>query len=247
MRLSAARSKCTEVCRTFVRSYFFYSSPACVPERMRQHFSRWALICSGAAIAQCLAGARSSCGNMSATVSIRSACANVGSHYRQHAGAGLEEFAARLRRFAHGKSRRAIKILVMGNSVARWNKFLASQVSAACCTAHSRHSISKSTRATSRAALGLPTSCTAAVASGKTRASFSYTLRSSISHGRPAVAAHGIIPQAVGSGHQAAHSAQLEVLTSAARLRAKLRRVSGFGATSTTSDAADDRGWLPVA
>ena len=65
---------------------------------------------------------------MSATVSIRSACANVGSHYRQHAGAGLEEFAARLRRFAHGKSRRAIKILVMGNSVARWNKFLASQV-----------------------------------------------------------------------------------------------------------------------
>lgn len=66
----------------------------------------------------------------------RSACSAIATRYHDNAGAGLEEFAARLQRLAHGggtdvasKARqRVIRILVMGNSVARWNKFLASHV-----------------------------------------------------------------------------------------------------------------------
>ena len=75
-----------------------------------------------------------SAANVSAS-GARSACAHAAANYRTYAGSGLEEFAAKLRRLAHasgaassGSTARRIKILVMGNSVARWNKFLASHV-----------------------------------------------------------------------------------------------------------------------
>lgn len=56
------------------------------------------------------------------------ACGFAAARFSSYAGSDIEDFAWRLHHFAHnGASRREpVRILVLGNSVARWNKFLAS-------------------------------------------------------------------------------------------------------------------------